>query len=107
MFARPRKQRRSDVNERIKRIHSAIADKMLSRPELFKHVEETLERRYQSKMMRYGSYLLWKGIIETRDNPALFKALLLADDERTANLRRETIFTGILNEEERSALLTT
>jgi hypothetical protein len=28
----------------------------------------------------------------------------LADDERTANLRRETIFTGILSEEERAAI---
>ncbi len=79
MFARPRKQRRS--------------------------AEQTLEQRYQSKMMRYGSYLLWKGILEARDEPAVFKTLLLADDERTANLRRETIFTGILSEEERSHVM--
>ena len=104
MFARPRKQRRSDVNERIKKIHSAIADKLLSHPELFEQAEQTLEARYQNKMMRYGSYLMWKGIIEARDEPTVFKALLLADDERTANLRRETIFTGILSEEERAAI---
>ncbi|WP_429933239.1 hypothetical protein [Alteromonas sp. 4B03] len=104
MFARPRKQRRSDVNERIKKIHSAIADKLLSHPELFEQAEHTLETRYQTKMMRYGSYLLWKGIIEARDEPELFKTLLLADDERTANLRKETIFTGILSEEEREQL---
>lgn len=104
MFARPRKQRRSDVNERIKKIHSVIADKLLSHPELFEHAEQTLEARYQNKMMRYGSYLMWKGIIESRDEPTVFKALLLADDERTANLRRETIFTGILSEEERATI---
>ena len=105
MFARPRKQRRSEVNERIKNIHSAIADKLLSHPELFDLAEQTLEQRYQSKMMRYGSYLLWKGILDARDEPAVFKTLLLADDERTANLRRETIFTGILSEEERSHVM--
>ncbi len=104
MFARPRKQRRSDVNERIKKIHSVIADKLLSHPELFEHAEQTLEARYQNKMMRYGSYLMWKGIIESRDEPTVFKALLLADDERTANLIRETIFTGILSEEERATI---
>ncbi|OJF67608.1 hypothetical protein BK026_01715 [Alteromonas sp. V450] len=105
MFARPRKQRRYDVNQRIKTIHSAIADKLMSHPELFEQVEQTLEMRYQNKMMRYGSYLLWKGIIEARHEPDVFKALLLADDERTANLRRETIFTGILSEQEREQLL--
>lgn len=106
MFARPRKQHRSDVNERIKKIHCAIADKLISHPALFAQAEQTLEARYQNKMMRYGSYLMWKGIIEARDEPAVFKALLLADDERTANLRRETIFTGILSEEERAAIFT-
>ena len=104
MFARPRKQHRSDVNERIKKIHCAIADKLISHPALFAQAEQTLEARYQNKMMRYGSYLMWKGIIEARDEPAVFKALLLADDERTANLRRETIFTGILSEEERATI---
>jgi len=105
MFARPRKLRRSDVNERIKKIHSAMADKLLSHPELFALAEDTLEQRYQSNMMRYGSYLLWQGILEAKSEPEVFKALLLADDERTANLRRETIFTGILSEEERAASL--
>lgn len=104
MFARPRKQRQSDVNERIKKIHNAIADKLMLQPELFEEVEKTLETRYHNKMMRYGSYLLWKGIIEARHQPDVFKALLLADDERTANLRRETIFVGILSEDERAAI---
>ena len=104
MFARPRKQRRSDVNEHIKKIHSAIADKLILHPELFDKAEQTLETRYHNKMMRYGSYLLWKGIIEARHQPDVFKALLLAEDERTANLRRETIFVGILSEDERAAI---
>ena len=49
--------------------------------------------------------MLWSSILETVNHPELFTSLLLADDERTANLRRETIFTGVLSEEERQHLL--
>ena len=50
-------------------------------------------------------YMLWQGILETIHKPEVFKALLLAEDERTASLRRETIFTGILTEAERAEIL--
>ncbi|GMM68119.1 hypothetical protein MTsDn1_14140 [Alteromonas sp. MTD1] len=105
MLARPRKQRRSEVNERIRKLHEAIADKVLANPDLLDGIEDKLEQRYESKMMRYGSYMLWKSILETVNQPDVFKALLLAEDERTANLRRETIFTGVLTEEERTSAL--
>lgn len=105
MLARPRKQRRSEVNERIRKLHEAIADKVLANPDLLGGIEDKLEQRYESKMMRYGSYMLWKSILETVNQPDVFKALLLAEDERTANLRRETIFTGVLTEEERISAL--
>lgn len=105
MLARPRKQRRSEVNARIRKLHKAIAEKVLANPDLYHGIEEKLEQRYQSKMMRYGSYMLWKSILETVNQPDVFKALLLAEDERTANLRRETIFTGVLSEEERESAL--
>lgn len=42
MLARPRKQRQSDVNERIKKIHNAIADKLMLQPELFEEVEKNI-----------------------------------------------------------------
>lgn len=105
MSVRPRKQRRGEVNARILKIHEAIAVKVLNNPELLEGVHETLEQRYNNKLMRYGSYMLWLSILETINTPELFKSLLLADDERTANLRRETIFTGVLSEEERLHLL--
>ena len=105
MLARPRKQRRSEVSERIRKLHEAIADKVLANPDLLDGIEDKLEQRYESKMMRYGSYILWKSILETVNQPDVFKALLLAEDERTANLRRETIFTGVLTEEERISAL--
>ena len=59
MLARPRKQRRSEVNERIRKLHEAIADKVLANPDLLDGIEDKLEQRYESKMMRYGSYMLW------------------------------------------------
>lgn len=105
MSVRPRKQRRGEVNARILKIHEAMAVKVINNPELLEGVRETLEQRYNNKLMRYGSYVLWSSILETVNNPELFKSLLLADDERTANLRRETIFTGVLSEEERLHLL--
>ncbi|WP_334013151.1 hypothetical protein [Alteromonas sp. S167] len=105
MLARPRKQRRSEVNQRIRKLHEAIADKVLANPDLLDGIEAKLKQRYESKMMRYGSYMLWKSILETVNQPDVFKALLLAEDERTANLRRETIFTGVLTEEERTSAL--
>jgi hypothetical protein len=105
VLARPRKQRRSEVNERIRKLHEAIADKVLANPDLLGGIEDKLEQRYESKMMLYGSYMLWKSILETVNQPDVFKALLLAEDERTANLRRETIFTGVLTEEERISAL--
>lgn len=106
MSVRPRKQRRGEVNARILKIHEAMATKVLNKPDLLDGVRETLEQRYNNRLMRYGSYMLWSSILETVNNPELFKSLLLADDERTANLRRETIFTGVLSEEERQHVLT-
>jgi Trp operon repressor len=105
MLVRPRKQKRSEVNARILKIHEAIVQKVVNQPELLGQVHQTLEQRYKNKLMRYGSCMLWQSILETFDNPELFKSLLLSDDERTANLRRETIFTGVLSEDERQQIL--
>ena len=87
------------------RLHTGIAKKVVAQPSLITNVQATLEARYESGMMRYGSYMLWQGIVETIHKPEVFTALLLAEDERTASLRRETIFTGILTEAERAEVL--
>ena len=101
MFARSKRQKQADIDERIKRIHEVMAEKVLVDSTLVDNAYEVLEQRYQSGMMRYGSYLLWHGILESSREPAQFRALLLADDARTASLRRQTIFVGVLTEEER------
>ena len=105
MFARPRKQKREAIDQRILRLHTGIAKKVVAQPSLITNVQATLEARYESGMMRYGSYMLWQGIVETIHKPEVFTALLLAEDERTASLRRETIVTGSLTEAERAEVL--
>lgn len=105
MFARPKHQKHAEIDERIKRIHQLMAEKVLTDHALVDTAYEVLEQRYQSGMMRYGSYLLWHGILESSNEPEQFRALLLADDARTASLRRQTIFVGVLTEDEREAAM--
>ena len=106
MFSRPKKQKQVIIDRQILYIHNVIAEKCLSTPGCFDIAGDNLERLYEQGMIRYGSYLLWLGILEAREQPHVFKTLLLAEDSRTAALRRKTIFGGILSEEEREAALT-
>lgn len=106
MFSRPKKQKQVIIDRQILYMHEVIAQKCLSTPGYFDIAGDNLERLYEQGMIRYGSYLLWQGILEAREQPALFKSLLLAGDSRTAALRRKTIFGGILTEAEREAALT-
>lgn len=97
---------RQKVSKRILAIHAAIADKIIAEPSLIVLAEKTLATRYQQKQIRYGSYIVWQSLLPLiHDNPELFKAELLAADPKMEQLRRETIFVGILSEEERSAIL--
>jgi len=105
MYARPQKYQRDAIDQQILTLHAGIAKKVIAQPSLIAKVQATLKSRYESGMMRYGSYILWQGILESIDNPEVFAALLLADDERTASLRRKTIFTGIITEAERAVIL--
>lgn len=107
MFARPKKHSHVVIDQQILRLHTAMAEKVLASPQLFEKLQSTLEERYRSGLMRYGAYLQWHGILAARNDPNVFKSLLLADDGRTASLRRQTIFIGVLTEEERQEVLTT
>ena len=64
MYSRSRRQRDADIDNRILQIHRAIADKVISNPVLIAQAEVTLEARYQQKLLRYGSYLLWHSMLE-------------------------------------------
>lgn len=100
------KQVKNDIiDARILALHQLIADKVIAEPALIEKAFNTLQVRYESKLMRYGSYLLWQSILESYHDESLFRSLLLASDARTARLRRETIFAGVLTEEERRTVL--
>ena len=107
MYSRSRRQRDADIDNRILQIHRAIADKVISNPALIAQAEETLEARYQQKLLRYGSYLLWHSMLELKHDAEAFKAQLLSDEPRWNTLRRNTIFTGVLTEQEREEALAT
>lgn len=107
MFARPKRQKQVLIDRQILHMHQAMAQKCFANPELFQTVQLNLNQRYEDGLLSYGSYLLWQGILEARDDEAVFNALLLATDARTKALRRKTIFTGILTEAEREAALAT
>ena len=94
MYSRSRKQRDADIDQRILHIHGFIADKLLANPALITQAELTLEARYEQKLLRYGSYLLWHSVLELRGQPEAFRKQLLSD-------------TGILTEEEREEALAT
>lgn len=105
MYSRSRKQRDADIDQRILHIHGFIADKVLADPTLIAQAEATLEARHEQKLLRYGSYLLWHSVLELKEQPEAFKEQLLSDEPRWNALRRSTIFTGILTEEEREEAL--
>ncbi|MDO6477126.1 hypothetical protein Q4520_17015 [Alteromonas sp. 1_MG-2023] len=107
MYSRSRRQRDADIDNRILQIHRAIADKVISNPVLIAQAGETLEARYQQKLLRYGSYLLWHSMLELKHDAEAFKAQLLSDEPRWNALRRNTIFTGVLTEQEREEALAT
>ncbi len=107
MYSRSRRQRDADIDNRILQIHRAIADKVISNPVLIAQAEVTLEARYQQKLLRYGSYLLWHSMLELKHDAEAFKAQLLSDEPRWNALRRNTIFTGVLTEQEREEALAT
>lgn len=105
MFSRPKRQKQVLIDQRILAIHRAIALKVLRQPHFIDKARDVLHERYNNGMMRYGSFLLWESILAYCDEPETFKALLLAEDSRTASLRRSTIFTGVLTEEEREEVI--
>jgi hypothetical protein len=97
---------RQKVNKRILAIHSAIADKLIRHPDLISKVWHCLEKRTEQNLLRYRDKLVWQDLLPLLDqDPELFKQELLATDEKMETLRRETIFVGILTEEERQSVL--
>jgi hypothetical protein len=93
------------IDHQILYLHQAIAEKCLAHPDLFMDIEARIEVRYSAKQMSYGSYLTWLSILELKDTPEQFKAVLFEKSVKMRNMRRATVFTQVLTEEERVAVI--
>ena len=93
------------IDQQSQQLHLCIAKKLLANPEMMEAVTARLHQRYQDKLMGYGSYLHWQAILAEFPHPEHFIAAITASDSTTTRLRRATIFTGVLNEKERSDCL--
>jgi hypothetical protein len=89
------------IDHQILQLHEAMAKKCFANPELFEQIEARIEARYAAKQMRYGAYLTWLSIIELKHQPEKMLAALLEKSFKMRNLRRATVFTGVLTEDER------
>jgi len=89
------------IDHQILCLHAAMAEKCFANPDLFSEIEAKIEMRYAAKQMNYAAYLTWLSILELQDKPAQFKAALLEKTVKMRNMRRATVFTQLLSEEER------
>jgi hypothetical protein len=93
------------IDQQILQLHEAMAKKCFVNPELFEQVEARIEARYAAKQMRYGAYLTWLSILELKHQPEQMLDALLERSFKMRNLRRATVFTGVLDENERLAVI--
>jgi len=106
---RPRQRLRSSAqqhnDEQLLRLHQALADKLIANPQLATPLLEKLELRYQTGLIKHWGYIRWYSLLTQLDDEELFRKTLLEDSESMRRLRRKTLLTGILTENERQHLL--
>jgi hypothetical protein len=93
------------IDHQILYLHQAMAEKCLAHPDLFIDIQARIEMRYSAKQISYGAYLTWLSILELKDSPEQFKAALFEKSVKMRNMRRATVFTQVLTEEERVVVL--
>jgi hypothetical protein len=89
------------IDHQILCLHAAMAEKCFANPDLFSEIEARVEMRYSAKQMSYGAYITWLSILELKDKPTQFNEALLDKTVKMRNMRRATVFTQVLTEEER------
>ncbi len=93
------------IDYQILCLHAAMAEKCFVNPDLFSEIEARIEMRYSAKQMSYGAYLTWLAILELKDKPTQFNDALLEKSVKMRNMRRATVFTQVLTEEERLVVI--
>tara|TARA_R100001443_G_scaffold42209_2_gene55484 strand:- start:7161 stop:7508 length:348 start_codon:yes stop_codon:yes gene_type:complete len=102
---RPTTKAHDATDKQILRLHQAIVAKLLAEPSRIADIYQRLEQRYQAGQLRHSAYIHWHSILDCIDQPELFQREVLDEGERMCKLRRRTILTGILTEQERIELL--
>ena len=96
---------RVNIDRQILALHKAMAAKLIKQPELIPAIIETIEQRYARNQMRHGAYLTWSCLMENINNSETFINDLLEDSASMRSLRRQSPLVGVLNEDERQAVL--
>lgn len=86
-------------------LHRAMAEKLITHPELRAGVINVIESRYELGRLRHGAYLTWICLMDNIDDHQTFRNGVLEDTPRMNKLRRQTPFVGILTEDERQQAL--
>lgn len=102
---RPVSKQHDATDKQILRLHQAMVDKLLANQALLPAIYQRLEQRYQAGQLRHSGYIHWHSILDCIEQPEMFRRELLDEGERMRELRRRTILTGILTEQERLELL--
>ncbi|MFB1034830.1 MAG: hypothetical protein QMC38_05745 [Sinobacterium sp.] len=105
MRDKPKTAQQDNIDKQILCLHKAMAEKLIANHHYMPQVLQTIETRYECGKMRYGAYLFWSSLMEFIDQPELFIASILEDSPQTIKYRRQTVFVGILTEQERQAAL--
>ena len=105
MVYHQKKYQQQEADKRSLCLHGCIARKVLAEPALLSQATSTLQQRYEQKLLSYGAYLNWQAILAQVSTPDNFIKAMTATDKTSIALRRKTIFTGVLNEKERSDCL--
>lgn len=94
-----------NIDRQIWVLHRAMAEKLITQPELIRRVERKIQERYEQGRMHHGAFLTWSSILEHVNDPDVFLQSVLEDSSRMRKLRRKTPFVGILTEQERESAL--
>lgn len=94
-----------NIDRQILVIHNAIADKLISNPDLVEQVKIQLEHRKKLGRLNYSQYITWCCILELIDSPDRLRKAMLEDTPKMRKYRRNTPFVGILTEDERQSAL--
>lgn len=104
-YDRVKSSQQVNLDRQILCLHKAMATKLLVNHNYVPQVKDTIESRYATDKMSYGSYLFWTSLMEYIDQPEIFMQTLLEDSPTTKKYLRQTPFVGILTEDERQAAL--